>query len=384
MMKSVELQDVAEILMGTAPPGSSYNTDGIGIPLVAGAGDYGATNPLPKKWTTSPTRLAEPGDLILCVRATIGDLNWADKTYCLGRGVAAVRPKNGKLDRNYLAQFIGANKEQLSRLGTGSTFLAIRRGDIETFPIPLPPLEEQKRIAAILDKADVARRKRQDTVDEITAITDAVFFEMFGDVSINDRGWQTVAVDEAGEVQLGRQRAPRYQTGKYTRPYMRVANVYEDRIDLSDVLSMDFDPSDFRKYQLEDGDILLNEGQSTELVGRPAIWRGEIANCCFQNTLVRFRTYPQKTDAEYALSVFLRYLHSSKFAMVSTKTSSVAHLGAARFSKMPFPLPPLGLQKEFARLRASQRRSLRNAIDHASELDDLFNSLVQRAFRGEL
>jgi len=189
---------------------------------------------------------------------------------------------------------------------------------------------------------------------------------------------------DAGNVQLGRQRAPKYQTGDHTHPYIRVANVFEDRIDLSDVLSMDFDDSDFLRYKLEDGDILLNEGQSTELVGRPAIWRSELEDCCFQNTLVRFRAFPGKTDPEYALCVFLRYLHSGKFAGVSSKTSSVAHLGASRFSKMPFPLPPFKLQSEFAKLRAVQRALTEKIRRSACESNILFNSVVQRAFKGEL
>lgn len=95
---------------------------------------------------------------------------------------------------------------------------------------------------------------------------------------------------------------------------------------------MDFNPSDFKKYRLEEGDILLNEGQSTELVGRPAMWRNEISGCCFQNTLVRFKAKKGVVEPYYALFVFLHYLWYGRFASLSSKTSSVAHLGAARFA----------------------------------------------------
>src|SRR5713226_6352427 len=70
-------------------------------------------------------------------------------------------------------------------------------------------------------------------------------------------GWVWARVDEAGSVQLGRQRAPRYHFGNHMRPYLRVANVYEDRLDLSSVLEMDFDPDEYETYRLEPGDILL-------------------------------------------------------------------------------------------------------------------------------
>ncbi len=126
-MNEVPLGSVAEILMGTAPPGETYNTVGEGLPMIAGAGDYGERYPETKQWTTAPARIAEAGDLIICVRATIGDLNWADKRYCLGRGVGALRPHSGKLDVSYLAHYMTMAKAKLERFGTGSTFPAIRR-----------------------------------------------------------------------------------------------------------------------------------------------------------------------------------------------------------------------------------------------------------------
>ncbi|NEE57018.1 restriction endonuclease subunit S, partial [Streptomyces sp. SID8455] len=98
-----------------------------------------------------------------------------------------------------------------------------------------------------------------------------------------------------------------------------MANVFEDRIDFDDVLQMDFDDSDFQKYCLKPGDILLNEGQSTELVGRPAMWRGERDGFCFQNTLVRFQAC-DRVLPEYALAVFLRYFRTGEFAKISSKT----------------------------------------------------------------
>ncbi len=73
-MRVVPLSSVCEVLMGTAPPSSSYNDSGHGVLLIAGAGDYGETYPQPSKWTTAPTRVTREGDLILCVRATIADL----------------------------------------------------------------------------------------------------------------------------------------------------------------------------------------------------------------------------------------------------------------------------------------------------------------------
>ena len=156
-------------------------------------------------------------------------------------------------------------------------------------------------------------------------------------------GWVWTYVHCVGAVRLGRQRAPEHHYGPFMRPYLRVANVYEDRIDTSDILEMNFTPSEYETYRLEYGDVLLNEGQSRELVGRPAIYRDEVPGACFQNTLVRFRPF-KSILSEYALIVFRAYLHSGRFQKKSQQTVNIAHLSAGRFSAMKFPLPPFAEQ----------------------------------------
>jgi type I restriction enzyme S subunit len=111
---------------------------------------------------------------------------------------------------------------------------------------------------------------------------------------------KTLRVRDTGLVQLGRQRAPKYQTGTSTKPYLRVANVFDGFLDYTDVLKMDFDTRDFETYRLRKGDILLNEGQSRELVGRCATYDGKLGECCFQNTLLRYRA-GDGVLTEYAL-----------------------------------------------------------------------------------
>lgn len=160
--------------------------------------------------------------------------------------------------------------------------------------------------------------------------------------------WEWVRVSSLGEVQLGRQRAPQYHSGSNMKPYLRVANVFEDRIDVSDVKEMHFSEADYETFRLQAGDILLNEGQSAELVGRSAIYRDEVPGACFQNTLIRFRPYLEE-QVEYMQLVFLYYLYSGRFRAASKQTTNIAHLGAGRFADLEFPLPPL---EEQSRIKA--------------------------------
>lgn len=298
-----------------------------------------------------------------------------------------IRLQSAKVEPRFVAAWFNAPKMKTllrTRAKPSINMANINATEVCKFPIPLPPLAEQRRIAEVLDRAEALRAKRRAALAQLDTLTQSLFVSFFGIPISNDRSWKLLKVGEAGRVQLGRQRAPKYQSGKFTRPYVRVANVYENRLSLNDVLSMDFDEKDFSAFRLEFGDILLNEGQSTELVGRPAMWRNEIEDCCFQNTLVRFQSDRTTTVPEYALALFLHYFQTGEFAKISSKTSSVAHLGSSRFSAMPFPLPPLDLQREFARQVAAVEKLKTAHRASLAELDALFAALQHRAFRGEL
>ncbi|QND82260.1 Type I restriction-modification system specificity subunit S [Chromobacterium vaccinii] len=162
------------------------------------------------------------------------------------------------------------------------------------------------------------------------------------------KGWTKEPVKNFGDVSAGRQRSPHFING-IMRPYLRVANVFEAFIDTSDVNEMPFTEIEFQRYKLVYGDILLNEGQSTELVGRPAMYQGSPANCCFQNTLVRFKSN-QRTCPDFALQRFLLCLHDGTFQRISKKTTSIAHLGVSRFADLDLTWPPLNEQKKIAKI----------------------------------
>lgn len=200
-------------------------------------------------------------------------------------------------------------------------------------------------------------------------------------------GWQWKLIKEVGNVQLGRQRAPRYHFGPNLHPYLRVQNIFEDKIELSDVMEMDFAPEDFEKYQLKYGDILLNEGQSPELLGRPAMYRDELPGVCFTNTLIRFRAF-EMVNRDFALLVFRHYMHNGRFTQEGKITTNIAHLSATRFSNIEFPLPPLDEQQAIV----ERAHSLLELADHfenrydrcLSQVNQLVPEILSQAFRGKL
>lgn len=199
--------------------------------------------------------------------------------------------------------------------------------------------------------------------------------------------WQRVRVDAVGEVQLGRQRSPTHHFGDFMRPYLRVANVYEERIDVDDVMSMNFTPVEVATFLLRPSDILLNEGQSKELVGRPAMYRDELSGACFTNTLVRFRATAAVVP-QFALIVFLHYMKSGHFQKIAKITTNIAHLGAGRFAEMSFPVPTVDEQLEIVdrveRQNSVYAKLIADIKGRRRHVNGLRQSVLKHAFSGAL
>jgi type I restriction enzyme S subunit len=199
-------------------------------------------------------------------------------------------------------------------------------------------------------------------------------------------GWAWSAVADVGEVSLGRQRSPANHSGPDMRPYVRSANITWAGLDLSDVKEMNFDAADFARFHLEDGDVLLNEGSgSASEVGKPAIWRGEIADCCFQNTLLRVK--PRGTSPEYLRHYFAFSARSGRF-IAETQGVNIFHIGKDGLAKFPLPVPPLAEQRRIvAKLDALTARTARarTDLDRIPALAARYKqALLAAAFRGDL
>lgn len=206
---------------------------------------------------------------------------------------------------------------------------------LANYEFALPPLEEQRRIAEMLGSIETLLVEVVNAENELETLRKSYIVDIFGKL-IADRRTKTVRVAQAGEVQMGRQRSPRYEEGIAPRPYLRVANVYDGKFDLTDVKQMDFVGSEFDQYRLKPGDVLLVEGHSSaDVVGRSAIFRGEVPDCCFQNTLLRFRPY--SVSSEFTHQYFRFCLYTGRFSKVAKQTT-IAHLSSSRFSSMQFLL----------------------------------------------
>jgi len=148
---TAKLPDIANVTMGQSPPGSTYNEAGKGLPFFQGKADFGSRYPTARVWCTAPNKIARMGDILMSVRAPVGPTNVANQRCAIGRGLAAITPVGG-IPSEFVLFALRLQEPELALSGTGSTFTAISRDDIDDIEINVPPLAEQKRAVAKIEE----------------------------------------------------------------------------------------------------------------------------------------------------------------------------------------------------------------------------------------
>ena len=176
------LGELAEIVMGQSPKGADCNSDGHGTPLLNGPTEFGSNYPYPTQFTTDPKRFSKKYDLLFCVRgSTTGRMNWSDKEYAIGRGLAAFRHKKGKDFQSFLKGIIDIKLPELLASATGSTFPNVSKNQLNDLQVILPPLIEQKAIAHILGSLDDKIELNHQMNETLEAMAQALFKSWFVD-----------------------------------------------------------------------------------------------------------------------------------------------------------------------------------------------------------
>ena len=247
--------------------------------------------------------------------------------------------------------------------------------------IPLPPLETQQRIAAILGEADALRKKTQQLIDSYNELAQSIFLDMFGDPVKNPKGFKIGKIrDLTLDVKYGTS-AKASDIGKYT--YLRMNNLtYSGYMDYSNLKYIDVDNNDLEKYSVRKGDLLFNRTNSKELVGKTAIVDSE-KEMVIAGYLIRVRFNNRANP--YFVWGYLNSVHG-KLVLINMCKSIVgmANINAQELQGIKIHIPPVNLQNQFAEKIALIEKQKELARLSLKESEDLFNTLLQKAFKGEL
>lgn len=371
------LEDVCSINMGQSPESSSYNEAGEGIPFFQGNADFGKLHPTVRVWCDAPTKIAEQGDILISVRAPIGALNIANVQCCIGRGLAALTVNERLCYQKYLWYALECKVDELNSKGTGSTFKAINKKTLEETEIPLPSLDEQRRIATVLDKVSDLIAKRREQLDKLDELVKARFVEMFGEPVSNLKGWERGTIrDVVSEVKYGTSR-PAVDGGAYK--YLRMGNItFDGHLDLSDLKYIDIPDSELEKCLVRKGDVLFNRTNSKELVGKTCVFDLD-EPMVIAGYIIRVRVN-KKVLPIYLSAVLNSRYGKQTLADMCKAIVGQANINAQELQDIAILIPPIELQEKFSDYAETIKKSKLTIQQSLDKLEVLKKALMQQYF----
>lgn len=308
--------------------------------------------------------LLPAGSLILSTRAPIGSLAIALTSMCTNQGCKGLVP-NANASAVYFAFVLLTAKDELKSRGRGSTFLEISGDELSRFSVPTPPLAEQIKIARFLDhetvRIDALIEEQQRLIELLkekrqTVISHAVTKGLDPTVPMKDScvewlgevpaHWDVGALRWYATIQGGVAKGKDYE-GRETvlMPYLRVANVQNGFVDLSEVNEISVLESEVERYSLRAGDVLMNEGGDNNKLGRGTVWQGQIAPCLHQNHVFAIR--PNGLLKAEWLATFTQSEPARIYFFLNSKQSTnLASISASNAMGLALPIPSVNEQQE--------------------------------------
>jgi type I restriction enzyme S subunit len=393
--KAVQIGAVTKIVSGSTPKSGNPAFWGGSIPWATPTDLSGLET---KELSATGRKITKEGyescsanmlparSVLFSSRAPIGLVAINKEPVCTNQGFKSFVPDTARLSSDFLYWWLKCNRASLEHLGRGATFKEVSKSIIETVEIPLPPLDEQKRIAAILDAADALRAKRRQSIAQLDALIQSTFLDLFGDPVTNPMGWDdSTLLSNMAEIVSGVTKG-RKLNGKNAReiPYLAVANVQDKHLKLDAVKSIEATDEEIEKYRLLKNDLLLTEGGDPDKLGRGSLWNDGLPVCIHQNHIFRVRIISTNI-----IPIYLNWLIGSQrgkkyFLRSAKQTTGIASINMTQLKAFPMLTPPLPLQQKFAAIVESIERQKTTQRAHLAELDALFAALQHRAFRGEL
>ena len=364
----VRLGEVAQIEMGQSPPSITYNSEGIGLPFFQGKADFGDIYPTTRKWCSSPNKIAEKDDILLSVRAPIGDVNIATQRCCIGRGLTAIRA-GAKSDSKYLFYHLLFSQELLESKGTGTTFKQINKETVTHFLIPLPPLAEQRAIAHVLTSIQRAIEATEQVIAAARELKKSLMRHLFtyGPVSPAEAESVPLQETEIGPLPV----------------HWRVVRLGE----ISEVKYGKANPNDSGSIPIVgSGGIFANT--STPLVTHPTLVIGRKGTAgkvwlflspCYPSDTTFYLHWKKEIDVSF---VFY-FLNLRPLSGEHAKTT-LPSLQKPYLENTSVPLPPLPEQRAIAEMLGAVDEKIQAEERRKAALQSLFRSMLHYLMTGKV
>ncbi|MEQ8820125.1 MAG: restriction endonuclease subunit S [Sumerlaeia bacterium] len=334
----------------------------------------------------SASQVIEAGHVITATRMALGRAAIATKDVAINQDLKAL-VAGPQLYPRYLLHFIISKGADLERMGKGATVKGILIDDLKKLQIPLPPLTEQRRIAAILDKADTLRRKAQQALNLTDDLIRSTFLDMFGDPVTNPKGWPMVRLGDmiteirAGKSVGGEQR----QRAKDEWAVLKISAVTSGRFLPHEHKVVNDPPAEETLVRPKKGDLIFSRANTRELVAAMAIVEENTEGLFLPDKLWTIETNPKQLRKEYLKYLMADPLFRSKFATLATGTSgSMLNVSQKKLIQYEIPTPDPKLQDAFADFTWGVFKTRNRLAAQCNESDATFEAALQRAFMAGL
>ncbi|MEZ0539388.1 restriction endonuclease subunit S [Fibrella arboris] len=379
MTKTVTLGEICEkILSGGTPSTEKSEYWGGDIPWITSADikDHYTANARKFLTKKAGADILPAGNLLVVTRVGLGKLLVNQEPLAFSQDLQGLILKP-TVDRNYLVHAISQKVLHFKEISRGATIKGVTRDDLVKIQLPLPPLAEQRRIAALLDQADALRQKDRQLLAHYDKLAQSLFLDMFGDPVKNEKGWKRTKIrDLVSEVKYGTSK-PAEDKGSF--PYLRMNNItYEGHWNFTDLKYINLTKAEEAKYILQKGDLVFNRTNSKELVGKTAVYQRD-EPMAIAGYLIRSRVN-EKAKPEY-ISAYLNSKHGKATLKGMCKNIiGMANINAQELQEIDILQPPLSLQTQFAQLieNIEQQKTVVRQQMVASEA--LFGRLLQESF----
>lgn len=327
-----------------------------------------------------------PNSVLFSSRAPIGHVAINTVPMATNQGFKSFIPKAGITDAKFLFHWLRANRSYLESLGNGATFKEVSKATVSKIEIPLPPLPEQRRIAAILDQADALRAKRREALALLDSLTQSIFIEMFGDPSAETSLFAKYPLQEL--LEDGFQNGAYFPKESYVEngvEMVHMSDAFNGIIKRGNLKRVSCNKSDIEKYSLTTEDIIIARRSLTyDGAARPCMVPKADESLIFESSFIRVRANKKRVTPLFLFHYLNNDRVREKFVRSYVTQSTISGINQLNLAQVPIVLPPVELQHEF-NTRFTAIESVRKGFTESQiELDSLFASLHHRAFRGEL
>ena len=328
----------------------------------------------------------KPGDLLMTITGNIGRVARAPinfSTANINQHIARIRIQEGsEVSADYVYQCLKHDGyvTHYRAILTGQAYPQISLQQVRETPIPLPTYPEQQKIAAILTAVDNKLGVIDRQVEVTQTLKQGLMQSLFSQCAAD---WPTVQLKEVAEVRTGVAKGKKGLKEPTELPYLRVANVQDGHIDLTEVKTIAVEEIQVERYALQPGDVLMTEGGDFDKLGRGDVWEGQISPCLHQNHVFAVRPAPSKLNSYYLAALAASDYGRKYFLSCAKRTTNLASINSSQLKTFPVLLPPLDEQVRIADIVAAANARIETLSTKKAHYQTLKRGLMQKLLTGE-